>query len=300
MLPDSPEGPPLSPGNNQGDVTSPTPEEQRISEKRPQSFAELSIQPGSTVSTTNEWVEFLAVLTEEERSKAGKKLGRPLDQGGAFRVRITTKKDGSQRSGIFEFPNLEKFLNEKEKYQLEITNPEQPTTQKETAEAKEPKTDWSYVNELNRKQKEEERSKMTPEELAEDDKKQKQFEEGIKWAERSQRAKEGDPKAMAEEEEAKKKLEDYAAEGIRTIDERLRSGLAESKRRDEERQAKRQQEFRENQIKRQRKREAREREITRIKEETRMTEEQMNAFLNLKVKPLKGIGGIISKIIDWF
>ncbi len=185
-----------------------------ISKEVPQKFSELGIQPGSVADTAKEQVEFLATLTDEERSKAEKKLGRALDEGGVFHVRITAK-DGSRppREGLFDFSNWQKFMSKKEQKELAIRNPEKPLVQKteiSKAESKpeegQLKTDLRYVQEFFKKQKEEERSKMTPKEIAEDDKQRKQVEETKKWLERQKKIKEGDPTAIAEEQEERKAL----------------------------------------------------------------------------------------------
>lgn len=136
----------MSPENISGDNT---PEKQppidsgeitETSKEIPKSFFELGIQPGSVADTTKEQIEFLASLSDQERSKAEEKLGRPLDEGGAFRVRITAK-DGSRppREGLFEFSHFQNFLGKKEQNELSIRNPEQPTTQKTEIARAEPK-----------------------------------------------------------------------------------------------------------------------------------------------------------------
>lgn len=99
------------------------------------------------------------------------------------------------------------------------------------------KTDWSFVDKIAKKRKEEERSKMTPEELAEDDRKKKQAEETQKWFERSKKIEQGDPEAIAEFEEEKRQLHERIWKGSETAkaeEEKTPEKIDEAKRELEE------------------------------------------------------------------
>jgi len=80
----------------------------------------------------------------------------------------------------------------------EKLNQENEPEREQTSEK--PKTDCSFLDDIYRKRKEEERAKMTPEELAEDDRKTKEGKGLLKWAEMSNKRKSSNPRDRAEAE----------------------------------------------------------------------------------------------------
>jgi hypothetical protein len=111
-------------------------------------------------------------------------------------------------------------LSLKRRKTMSVENPSfenKPEPNQEQTSEK-PKTDWSFLDDIYKKQKEEARAKMTPEEVAEDDRKTKEAEDLLKWAEMSNKRKSGNPQERAEaevyfgnqkkEQEKKRKEED--------------------------------------------------------------------------------------------
>jgi|SRR3989344_6306663 len=91
------------------------------------------------------------------------------------------------------------------------------------------KTDWSFLDDTSKEQKGRKRAKMTPEELAKDDRKTKEAEDLLKWAEMSNKRKSSDPREKAEAKEyfdEKRKKESLEnAEKNRGVNEKIRRSL---------------------------------------------------------------------------
>ncbi len=88
---------------------------------------------------------------------------------------------------------------------MSVENPSfenEPEPKQEQGQSVEkPKTDWSRVDEIYKKMDDEKRAKMTPEELAEDDRKKEQAKSLLRWAERQRIKKSGTPEQIKEVEE---------------------------------------------------------------------------------------------------
>lgn len=83
---------------------------------------------------------------------------------------------------------------------MSIENPSFENEAEPEQSSEKPKTDWSFLDDIYKKQKEEERAEMTPEELTEDDRKTKEAEDLLKWAEMSNKRKSSNPRDRAEAE----------------------------------------------------------------------------------------------------
>ena len=83
---------------------------------------------------------------------------------------------------------------------MSIENPNFENEPEPEQSSEKQKTDWSFLDDIYKKRKEEERAKMTPEELAEDDKKTKEAKDLLKWAEMSNKRKSSNPRDRAEAE----------------------------------------------------------------------------------------------------
>lgn len=172
-------------------------------------------------------------------------------------------------------------------------------------EGSQKKTDWSRSEEILKRRDDEKRAKMSPEEIAEDDRRKERVESTHRFFERERMKKTGIPveRKRVEEEEAEegkklhKKIEDIIVESDKKNAE-LREELLG---RTQEKSASMQREFEQRQKERSESIKRDEEEIQKIEQETGMSREQMHNLLyppQQQKKPQGFFGRIISKIID--
>jgi hypothetical protein len=128
---------------------------------------------------------------------------RPNKQGEVEEARLTFDR-------ILKFQDAITDIEKPQRESEVMTMPERKFESNPEPEKKkrEGKTDWSHVNKLLAKKEEKQPSKMTPEELAEDDLKKKEIEEVRKWAETRHAGKEVTEKSATKDEKQPKQVID--------------------------------------------------------------------------------------------